>query len=77
MGYATGATVPTSTTLAAFLDAVYATKSGTLTGTTATITALEANRFAVSWPAVGVGQNMIYFTFNARPNTSMGYAITH
>lgn len=60
-------TIPGTTTLAALIDLIYANKTGSLTGASATFTALEANRILVSWPGVNNGDNVVHVVAQGRP----------
>ena len=64
MSLTIGTPVAGSTTLSAFIDLVYGNKTAALTGASAVITPLEANRLVVSWAGYN---DVLYLTLNARP----------
>lgn len=63
MALTIGTPVPGTTTLAAFLDMVYANRDVSLPSSSAVFTPLEVNRIVVNWG----GDDVIYITFAARP----------
>lgn len=65
MALTPGNTVASSTTLSAFLDLVYANRTNLPAGS-ATFTAIDPVKVAVSWSGVGNGDNMVYIYCSAR-----------
>lgn len=65
MALTPGTTIPSSTTLAAYLDMVYANRVNLPSGS-AVFTALDATRTVITWPGVGNGDNLIYMTPNPK-----------
>lgn len=60
MALTIGNTVVSTTTLATLVDTVFANKTGSLTGSSATYTAFDAQSLCASWPAVNNGDNAVY-----------------
>ena len=64
MALTLGIPVDSATSLAAFLDLVYANRSLSLVSANAVFTPLEPNRIVIGWPGY---DDVVYLTLAARP----------